>query len=115
MKQVSHYEFGNIDINGHSYHADVIITPDKVIDTWWRKQGHNLQIDDLDEILKKEPEILIIGTGFYGRMQVPAETLKFLEQRGIQARIAKTSEAVTDFNELQKKYAKIVAALHLTC
>jgi hypothetical protein len=113
--KINHYEFGHIEIDGKDYSSDVIITADGVQDKWWRKQGHNLAIDDLDAVIKARPEVLVIGSGFYGRMKVPEATRTFLADRGIRVEIADTSEAVAKFNELQKEYARIVAALHLTC
>jgi len=113
--RISEYEFGRIAIADKSYTSDVIIAPEQVIDSWWRKEGHNLQIEDLVDIVNAKPDMLIIGTGYYGRMQVPDETKQYLEERGIKVLQAKTLDAVTEFNQLQKEYARIVAALHLTC
>jgi hypothetical protein len=113
--QISDYKFGTIAIDDKTYTSDVIISPEQVIDHWWRKQGHKLDISDLDDILKAKPDMLIIGTGYYGRMQVTDETRQFLEQQGIKVHQAKTGDAVTEFNALQKECARIVAALHLTC
>ena len=81
--QISSYEFGKVAIADKTYTSDVIITQDQVIDAWWRKEGHRLQIDDLDDIVNASPEILVIGSGYYGRMQVPDETKQYLEERGI--------------------------------
>lgn len=113
--RISEYEFGRIAIADKIYTSDVIVAPEQVIDSWWRKEGHNLHIEDLDDIVNANPDMLIIGTGYYGRMQVPDETKKYLEERGIKVLQAKTRDAVTEFNQLQKEYARIVAALHLTC
>ena len=113
--RITAYEFGRIALADKTYTSDVIIAPELVIDAWWRKEGHNLQIEDLDDIVNAKPDMLIIGTGYYGRMQVPDETKQYLEERGIKVLQAKTPDAVTEFNQLQKEYARIVAALHLTC
>ena len=113
--QISDYEFGKIAIEGQTYTSDVIITPEKVTDSWWRKEGHNLHIHDLGEVIVIKPEILVIGTGYYGRMQVPEKTRQYLQNQGIDVREAKTGDAVTVFNQLQQDCARIVAALHLTC
>jgi hypothetical protein len=48
-------------------------------------------------------------------MQVPAETLDTLRSAGVDVRVEKTGEAVSEFNRLQRECARIVAALHLTC
>ena len=113
--QISDYEFGRIAVADKTYTSDVIVAPEQIIDSWWRKQGHILQIEDLDDIVNAKPDMLIIGTGYYGRMQVPDATKRYLEEQGINVLQAKTRDAVTEFNQLQKEYARIVAALHLTC
>lgn len=113
--KVETYEFGRISVAGRSYTSDVIISPEKVRDGWWRKEGHRLHREDLDDVLAAEPDVVVIGTGYYGNMAVPAETRAFLESKGIEVRVAKTNEAVREFNQLQQRAAKIVAALHLTC
>ena len=113
--RISDYEFGRIAVADKTYTSDVIVAPEQVIDSWWRKEGHILQIEDLDDIVNTKPDILNIGTGYYGRMQVPDETKQYLEEQGIKVLQAKTRDAVTEFNKLQKEYACIVAALHLSC
>jgi len=113
--QITEYTFGRIAINGKTYQTDVIITPHSVKDKWWRKEGHNLAIEDLESIIDKNPQIIIIGTGYYGRLQVPEVTRSFLKDKGIQVEVVPTSDAVERFNQLQQECARIVAALHLTC
>ncbi len=112
---IDQYRFGHIDIESHSYDADVIIFPDHVQERWWRQEGHRLARDDLDTVLAEKPDVLVVGTGYYGRMQVPEETLDSLRSTGVDIRVGKTSDAVKEFNRLQREYARIVAALHLTC
>jgi hypothetical protein len=113
--QIDHYRFGHIDIEGRSYDADVIVFPNHVQKRWWRHEGHQLATEDLGTFMAEKPEVLVVGTGYYGRMQVPEEILDSLRAAGIEVRIAKTGDAVDEFNRLQREYASIVAALHLTC
>jgi hypothetical protein len=112
---VDAYEFGYITVDGKTYTMDVVIMPDRVADSWWRKEGHRLHIDDLAEAIAAKPEVLVIGTGYYGRMIVPEETRSHLEAKGIRVLAAQTREAVKEFYKLQRQAAKVVAALHLTC
>lgn len=112
---VDAYDFGTIRVAGATYTSDVIIMPDNVKDSWWRREGHSLHIDDLAEVIKAKPDVLVIGTGYYGRMKVPADTQSYLESKGIEVRSAKTGKAVKEFNELQRRIGKVIAALHLTC
>lgn len=113
--KITDYHFGRIEVDGHDYNSDVIITPDGVHDGWWRKEGHKLAVEDLTTIIDAKPQALIIGSGYYGRMRVPHATMSFLDDKGIRVEILKTSQAVERFNELQQNCARLVAALHLTC
>ena len=111
---VDSYRFGHIEIDGTSYENDVIIFPDRVRDNWWRKEGHVLNLQDLDEVLAEKPDTLVVGQGAHGRMSVPAETRREIEDAGIEVISANTDDAVEQYNEL-REYGKTVAALHLTC
>ncbi len=113
--KVRAYDFGKIDVGGETYTSDVIIAPEEVRAAWWRKEGHKLQIEDLADIIEARPDVLVVGTGYYGRMSIPAQTKSYIESKGIELRAAKTSEAVKEFNNLQKEIGRVVAALHLTC
>jgi hypothetical protein len=112
--KIEHYSFGKIIIDGKTYTSDVIIYPEKVDSSWWRKQGHFLHIDDLKDVIAEKPELLIVGTGNSGVMVVPEETISYIKSKGIEVKIARTDEAVKLFNSFQKE-KRTIAALHLTC
>jgi len=112
---IKNYSFGQILINGKKYNSDLIIFKDYIYDSWWRKEGHNLCIDDIKEIIDKKPDTLIIGTGYYGLMKVPEELIEHIKLSGIkQVIVKKTGDACNEYNKLCKK-KNIVAAFHLTC
>ena len=111
---IDSYEFGRIVINGKRYYSDLIVFSDKVRSGWWRKEGHRLHVEDLKEVLEVKPEVLVVGTGYSGLMTVPPETRKYIESKGIELMVQKTTEACETFNRLVKS-RKVVAALHLTC
>jgi hypothetical protein len=79
---ISGYRFGTIDIGGKTYTSDVIITPERVIDGWWRQQGHALAVADLDDVMAARPDVRVIGTGYFGRMSVSQETRRYLKEQG---------------------------------
>lgn len=109
------YSFGRIDIDGRTYTADVIILPGQVQADWWRDQGHVLKPADLSAVLEARPQILVVGQGAFGRMEVPAATLAWLQEAGVEAVCGKTPQAVEAYNERCKHSQKVAAALHLTC
>ena len=113
--RIEDYAFGSIVIDGQSYQRDLIVTPEGICAGWWREEGHRLSIADLEEAFKADPEVLLVGTGAYGLMRVPAETSREIESRGIELRVAPTGKAWALYNQLQSSGRRIVAAFHLTC
>lgn len=112
--KITNYSFGRITINSETYTSDVIIYPDHVNSSWWRKEGHLLQVADLKEIISAGVPALIIGTGYYGTMRVPEETLEYLKSKNMEILFDNTQKAVKLFNDIASKKPAI-AALHLTC
>ena len=111
---IDSYDFGQIVIDGKRYEKDLIFFSDRIKGDWWRKMGHLLQMEDLKEVLEAKPEVLVVGTGYYGAMTVPPETRRHVESEGIEIIVEKTAEACKTFNRLVIS-RKVVAALHLTC
>jgi hypothetical protein len=113
--QIDAYTFGRITVNGREYTSDVIIYPGRVDPSWWRKEGHSLHPEDVSDIVKASPDVLIIGTGYFGVMKVPQETLDHLAALGIDVRTGRTGKAVELYNSLREKHGTVIAALHITC
>jgi hypothetical protein len=114
MNTIDSYQFGEIVINGKKYSSDVIIFSDKVIDNWWRKTGHELCPEDIAEISKEKPEVLIVGCGASGMMKVLPELEKMAKNQGIELIVETTDKACDTYNRLSHSQ-RLVAALHLTC
>ncbi|MDP6121788.1 MAG: MTH938/NDUFAF3 family protein [Rhodospirillales bacterium] len=94
----------------------MVVHPDRVEDSWWRKEGHNLAPGDLGSVWETRPDVLVVGTGFHGNMRVPEEIRRFSRSLGIELRAAPTCQTVTDFNDLASDPSrKVSAAFHLTC
>lgn len=112
--RIEDYRFGQIRIDGADYRNDVIIFPDHVQPDWWRIDGHSLAAADLDTVMSERPDTLIVGRGANGRMDVPEETRRAIEEAGIRVLAHKTEDAVKAYNQMREK-GDVVAALHLTC
>jgi hypothetical protein len=120
--RIDSYSFGIMKVDGVEYRGDLIVfacrgagAPDKVRSNWWRKEGHSLAIEDLDDVLAFEPEILVIGKGASGLMKVPAPTEETLQEKGIEVIATNTGQAWGIFNEQVEKGKKVAGAFHLTC
>ena len=112
---IESYDFGSIRVRGRNYSSDLIIFPDHVRPNWWRKEGHRLCIEDLEEVVNRKPEVLVIGTGYSGLMRVPEEVKRYMAERGIEVIVQPTKDACETFNRLLRSGRKVAAALHLTC
>ncbi len=112
--KVREYSFGRITVGGRTYTTDVIIYPDIVRPSWWRREGHTLHVEDIEEVFLYRPEVIVVGTGYAGMMRVPSATIEAVKAMGIEIHAQRTSEAVSLFNELSD-VRKTVACLHVTC
>ncbi|MFC2024987.1 Mth938-like domain-containing protein [Chloroflexota bacterium] len=114
MNIIDSYHFGEIVIDGKKYSSDVVIFPDRVRDSWWRKTGHELCLEDIAEVIDENPEVLLVGTGVSGLMKVLPEVKQEAKARHIQFIVEPTSKACDIYNRLSHS-RKVVATLHLTC
>ncbi len=113
--RIEEYTFGNIVIDGEKFTNDVIVFPDRVRPEWWREDGHTCNPEDIQEVVAYDPEIVIIGTGDPGRMDVPEKTRELLGERKIELISTPTRQAVSLFNEKLENGQKVAGAFHLTC
>ena len=91
----------------------MIVLPSRVVGEWWRREGHSLVPEDLDEVMDELPERLIVGCGAHGRLHPHPSVLEELRKRGVEVEAMPTGEAVERYGELDP--ARTAAALHLTC
>ncbi|MFQ5952079.1 MAG: MTH938/NDUFAF3 family protein [Candidatus Omnitrophota bacterium] len=112
---IDDYSFGSMTVDGNTYTSDLIVFPDKIKSSWWRVEGHSLCMEDLDEVLEYGPEVLVIGKGASGCMDVPEPTKETLEEKNIEVIEGNTGEVYRVFNDQIKKGRRAVGAFHLTC
>lgn len=112
---IDSYKFGLVVIDGESFSNDCLVLGNKVKSDWWRKEGHLLNPEDLEEVAKIKPDVLVVGCGAYGVMKISEQTKEMLQRNGVELEAFDTSDAVKRFNELAEQRQNAAAALHLTC
>lgn len=112
--RIDRFNFGEIVIDGRTYRQDVLLYEGRVKSDWWRLEGHLLQVADVAEALAAEPEVLVVGMGQPGRMQVDLGLSRYLKEKGIELLAVPTAQACNLINSLEGK-RRWAAALHLTC
>lgn len=112
--KIEAYSFGMMIISGVKYSHDVIVLPDRVIGNWRRRTGHTLIPDDILSVFEASPEILIVGTGSFDRMQISDAVIQETNKRGVQLISKPTGKAWLVYNEKVNEN-RVAAAFHLTC
>jgi hypothetical protein len=113
MARLENYSFGRVVVDGQEQANDLIVLPDRVVTNWWRREGHGLAMEDLEEVVDELPERLIVGCGAHGRLHPSPAVIEELERRGVEVEVLQTDEAVRRYGELDER--RTAAALHLTC
>ena len=113
MRRIQDYRFGHVTVEGPELTRDVIVLPDRVVENWWRREGHELAWVDLEDVADELPSRLVVGTGADQRMRPDPDVLDRLGERGVEVECLPTDRAVARFAELAP--AETAAALHLTC
>ena len=113
---INGYKFGEIIIDHVPYRNDVIVYLDHVQDNWWRKEGHKLQVIDIQgSIEQANPKTVVIGTGKFGVMRISKEVKEYLNRQEIKLYAEPTEKAVKIYNRLIQIETRILGGFHLTC
>ncbi len=116
MLEINSFSFGRMEINNLVVSSDLYILPNgKIVDNWRRRQGHMLQKSDIKNLIKSDPDVLVIGTGASGMMRVDPHLTQYLSQMGIQVDAAPSGQAINRFNTHTASGKKVAACFHLTC
>jgi hypothetical protein len=109
-----------VTIGGKKHHfKDCKIWPGGARAWDWKETGteHHpgIQPGDVTELLEGDPEVVILGRGVLGRLEVCAETEATLRERGVPYHIENTKKAVQLFNELAGQGKRVAGLFHSTC
>uniref|UniRef100_F6SF73 Mth938 domain-containing protein n=1 Tax=Equus caballus TaxID=9796 RepID=F6SF73_HORSE len=70
----------------------------------WRETGteHSpgVQPADVEEVVQKGVQTLVIGRGMSEALKVPPSTVEYLKKQGIDVRVLQTEQAVKEYNAL---------------
>ena len=77
-----------------------------------REKSHYVAYEEIQDLLKEDPEVIIIGIGYANAVRVDE---KILEIRDPRIEVLNTSEAIKRFNELKSRGVMVAAIIHSTC
>jgi hypothetical protein len=70
---------------------------------------------DVTELLKHEPELVILSRDRQGRLSVSPETLSLLETRGVPVLRVRTDAALAAHSRLAREGRRVAGLFHTTC
>lgn len=115
MVKINSSEFGEITVDGKTYASDIYVCYDGELKETRLLERHLFSKEELSFLLKKNPEVIVIGTGQYGLVEVSKDVKTITSKRGIELIKASTQEAIKKFNELIEKGRKVAGFFHVTC
>jgi hypothetical protein len=115
---ILHLEWGRVEVEDEAAFKDVKIFPGGARAWDWNETGtrHDpgVQTADLEELLEHGAQWVLLTRGFHDRLQIPSETLAWLEEQGISVTVVNSGEALEQFNA-RRKAIPSGALIHSTC
>lgn len=108
------YSFGRIRVCGDDFSDDLIVFPHKVEPYWRRRDARLLSVTDLETVIEYSPDLLVVGTGAAGGLQLESTAKEALRQKGIDCIEERTDLAWQIFNDQIEQDRRVVGAFHLT-
>jgi len=117
--KITHLSWGRLEVEGQSNpFKDAKLFPGGAREWDWNETGTDhepgVQPADVEELLEHGATAVVLGRGFYERLQVRPETLQKLEESSVIAHVKQTEEAIRLYNELSER-ERVGALIHSTC
>lgn len=116
--RIARLSWGRLEVDGYPPFKDAKVFPGGAREWDWGETGtrHSpgIQPSDVDELIDHGAEAVVLSKGFWERLQVCPETLKYLADRDIPVEALQTEAAVNRFNELRERVA-VGGLFHSTC
>lgn len=112
IAKINSSSYGSITIDNKTYHHDIYVLPSGKVGE--REYGHTFTKDQVEYVLKENPDVVVIGKGTSGLASLSVDARTFLEKKGIEIVEADTPAIRDKFNELAKT-KKVAAIIHVTC
>ena len=114
MVKIADSGFGSITIDGKRYNHDIWVLADGSVEE--RKGSyHAFLAEEVQALLKGEPEAIIVGTGTAGCVGIDGEANRLAKRKGIDPLAFITPNALEKYNQLASKDMKVALAFHVTC
>lgn len=120
MPHIDSTQFGEVVIDGRKY-SQVLIIGDTVAERDYEKlkelfgTSHKIGDWETEALLKENPEIIVVGTGQDGKLEVDKDFLARVQEENVEILAAVTPEAIRIYNEKVKAGKRVNALIHTSC
>ena len=111
---IQEHKFGSFIIDGKTFLGDIKIMNARVR-YWSTRDKHVVFMKDIKDIIEYNPEVLIVGTGNSGYLEIDNNVRNFLVQNKIKLFMDKNTPAIDKYNQLVSENKKVAAIFHDTC
>jgi hypothetical protein len=119
MAKVDSFSFGSIVLDGKKYNRDVFLYPDGNIKKrkggFWKFGSHAIKKEEMEELIKSGPDVLIVGTGTDSKAELTSDAKSYLQESKVESVITSSGEAVEKYNQLVAEGRRPAALIHITC
>jgi len=117
---ITRFEWARFSIHGAVHSAEEGVGKDiflssEGISAWHERRGHKLKPGMLARALELKPEVLLIGTGVEGALEIGKKARNAASSAGVQMVAMRTPQACQEYNRLFHLGKKVVLLAHGTC
>lgn len=110
--------WGSVVLEDGTRYKDAKLYPGGAREWDWRETGTRhapgIQFADVQELIEHGATVIVLSRGQLGRLQVASETLRILNDLGLEVHVLQTKEAVEMYQRLRLE-ASPGALIHSTC
>jgi hypothetical protein len=120
MPRIDSTQFGEITVDGKKY-GQVLIVGNLVAERDYPKlkdlfgTSHKIGDWEIEELLEENPEIIVVGTGQNGAMEIDEKFFEEMKKKGIEVIADIAPKASEIFNAKIKEGKRVNALIHTTC
>jgi len=118
MPKVDSFEFGSIVVDGKRYGHDIFVFANGTVKPrkggFWKFGSHVVKKGEIDELLKTNPDVILLGTGTSGRVRLAPAGELALKKAGVECVVLRSLEASERLNELLDNGKQVAALIHVT-
>jgi polyphosphate kinase 2 (PPK2 family) len=112
LPTIDSFEFERVVILGEEYKSDVLISPDGNISKWDREEEHTIKLVDIEGVLSQKPDLIVIGTGTIGNLNLAEDVEPFLGEKNIEVIAYKSEKAIDVYRQLRNQH-RVLLLLHV--